>query len=85
MKIARVQHYKVLIEKGEDGFYIGRVPTLPGCVTQAKTHELLIERIKEAIQLCLEVARGDRHYRRKRELMAYKPSFIGIEEVAVRV
>ena len=85
MKMTRVQHYKVLIEKGEDGFYIGRVPGLPGCITQAKTHELLITRVKEAIQLCLEVAQGNRHYRRKRELMAYEPSFIGIEEIAIKV
>ena len=46
--------FNVIIEKGEDGFYISEVVGLSGCHTQAKTIDELMERTKEAIELCLE-------------------------------
>ena len=46
--------YTVVIEKGEDGYYIGEVLELPGCHTQAKTIPQLNSRLKEAISLYLE-------------------------------
>jgi len=46
--------FNVIIEKGEDGFYVSEVVELPGCHTQAKTIDELMERTKEAIELCLE-------------------------------
>lgn len=85
MRSTRVQHYKVIIEKGEDGHFIARVPALPGCVTQAKTYEQLERRVREAIQLCLEVAAKDREYKKKKDLFSHDPTFLGIEDVAVRV
>jgi predicted RNase H-like HicB family nuclease len=45
----------VVIEKDEDGYYVAYVPELPGCHTQAKTLDELLERIKEAVELYLEV------------------------------
>ena len=48
-------HFSVLIEQDEDGVYIATVPQLRGCHTQAKTVEELYSRIREAIELCLEV------------------------------
>ena len=33
---------------------IASVPDLPGCHTQAKSLDKLLDRIKEAIELCLE-------------------------------
>jgi predicted RNase H-like HicB family nuclease len=50
--------FNVIIEKDEDGIYIGSVPELPGCHTQAKTLDQLQDRIKEAIELYLEVIKG---------------------------
>ncbi len=47
--------FNIIIERGDDGYYIGTVPELGGCHTQGKTLDELIENIKEAIQLCLEV------------------------------
>lgn len=47
--------YTILIEKDEDGYYVGSVPALPGCHSQAKSVEQLIERMEEAIALWLEV------------------------------
>ena len=49
------QKYTVVIEKGEEN-YIAEVVELPGCYSQAKTVDGLIERIKEAISLYLDVA-----------------------------
>jgi len=46
--------FNVIIEKDEDGFYIASVPALKGCHTQAKSLDVLMERINEAIELCLE-------------------------------
>lgn len=46
--------FNVIIEKGEDGYYISEVVELPGCHTQGKTIDELMERTKEAIELCLE-------------------------------
>lgn len=47
--------FKVVIEQGEDGYYVVTVPSLPGCITQGKTKEEALENIKEAIELYLEV------------------------------
>jgi len=48
------REFNVIIEKGEDGYLISEVIELPGCHTQAKTHDELIKRTKEAISLCLK-------------------------------
>ncbi len=63
----------VLIEQDEDGLYVARVPDISGCYTQGKTIEQVLERIKEAIQVCLEA-----------EKEVY-PSlrFIGIQQVEI--
>ena len=45
----------VVIEKDEDGYFVASVPTLKGCHTQAKFLDVLMKRVKEAIELCLEV------------------------------
>lgn len=49
------QKFTVIVEQGEDGYLISDVVELPGCHTQAKTYDELIERTKEAISLYLEV------------------------------
>jgi len=49
------REFNVIIEKDEDGFLVASVPTLKGCHTQAKSLDTLIKRIKEAIEICLEV------------------------------
>jgi len=47
--------YNILIEKDEDGYYVSEVLDLPGCHTQAKSIDVLLERTKEAIKAYLEV------------------------------
>lgn len=51
----RIMNYTVIIEKDEDGIYVGSVPALKGCHSQGKTLDELLKNIKEAIELCIEV------------------------------
>lgn len=45
--------YNVIIERDEEGYFVASVPELHGCHSQAKSLDILIERIKEAIELCI--------------------------------
>jgi predicted RNase H-like HicB family nuclease len=49
------REFNMVIEKDEDGYFIASVPSLRGCHTQAKSLDLLMKRIRETIELCLEV------------------------------
>jgi len=51
------ERFTVIIEKGEDGYLISEVLELPGCHTQGRTMDELMERTREAIQLYLECRR----------------------------
>ena len=48
-------NFTVLIEQGEGGAYVATVPALKSCYTQADTIPELLEKIQEAIELCLEM------------------------------
>jgi predicted RNase H-like HicB family nuclease len=67
------REFTVIIERDEEGYFVAEVPELKGCHTQAKSLDTLIERVKEAILLCLEVY-GEDHA---------TTEFIGIQKVAV--
>jgi len=45
---------KVIVEPGEDGFFVAHVPSLKSCWSQGKTREEALENIREAIDLYLE-------------------------------
>ena len=77
------KQFKVIVEQDEDGYFVASVPALPGCHTQARTLPELTKRVREAISLCLEVAKDDPQYRAHLRYLAYEPSFIGIETVEV--
>ena len=49
------REFSVVIERDEEGYYVASVPSLPGCHTQARSLDELMERVREAIALCLEV------------------------------
>ncbi len=72
-----MREFTVVIEQYEDEIYVASVPELPGCHTQAKTLDELNRRIKEAIELYLEVVTEKRE---ERQL-----DFIGIQKVKVEV
>lgn len=63
--------FSVVIERDADGVFVASVPALRGCHTQAKSLDLLMKRIREAIELCLEVE----------EPVATE--FVGVQRVAV--
>lgn len=65
--------FNVLIERDSEGYYVASVPTLPGCHTQAKSLDQLMKRIKDAIELYLEVQEQDA------ELL----DFIGVQRVTI--
>jgi predicted RNase H-like HicB family nuclease len=49
------RQFDVVIERDEEGLYVASVPQLPGCHTQAASLDQVMERIREAIALCLDV------------------------------
>jgi predicted RNase H-like HicB family nuclease len=67
------REFNVIIEKDPDGVFVATVPELRGCHTQAKSLDTLMKRVKEAIELCLEVE-GDG---------SPGNEFIGLQRVAV--
>ncbi len=63
--------FSVVVERDEDGYFIASVPALRGCHTQAKSLDILMKRVQEAIELCLEAE------------TPVANEFIGIQRVAV--
>lgn len=51
--------YTIVIEKDEDGYYVGSIPGLPGCHTQGKSIDQLLARMEEAIALWHEANSED--------------------------
>lgn len=45
---------KVIVEPGEDGYFVAHVPSLKSCWSQGKTKQEALENIREAIDLYLE-------------------------------
>lgn len=69
------REFNVIIERDTDGYFVASVPNLPGCHTQARSLDDLMERIKEAILLCLEVQAQS----------IDNLEFIGLQRVAVEI
>jgi predicted RNase H-like HicB family nuclease len=69
------RQFSVIIEQDQDGYYVASVPALRGCHTQAKSLDELSVRVKEAIELCLEVEDND----------AERLEFIGVQQVSVLI
>jgi predicted RNase H-like HicB family nuclease len=49
------REFSVIIERDAEGYYVASVPGLRGCHTQSRSLDDLMGRVREAIQLCLEV------------------------------
>lgn len=67
------REFSIVIERDEAGYYVASVPELRGCHTQARSLDKLIQRVREAIELCLEVERD----------VPVTSEFIGIQRIAV--
>jgi len=48
------KEFNVIIERDSENYYVATVPELRGCYTQAKSLDVLMERIREAIEVCLD-------------------------------
>ena len=67
------REFNIIIEKDSEGYFIASVPELRGCHTQAKSLDVLMKRIKEAIELCWEIEGDD-----------LQPNeFVGIQKIAL--
>jgi predicted RNase H-like HicB family nuclease len=66
--------YSVIIEQDSEGTYVASVPSLRGCHTQGKSLDEVIERIREAIELCIEEQGAD----------VESLDFVGIQRITVR-
>jgi len=53
------KEFNVVVERDREGYYVASIPALRGCHTQAKSLDELMERIREAAELCLEVQGED--------------------------
>lgn len=69
------REFNVVIERDADGYFVASVPNLAGCHTQAKSLDELMERIREAIALCLEFE----------EEQQDSLDFVGVQRVSVEV
>lgn len=71
------KRFHILIEQDEDDGFIGKVPELPGCMTQGDSLDELMKNMKEAIELCLE----DRNEGSIK--VNDLPRFIGVQEITI--
>lgn len=67
------REFSVIVERDEEGYYLASVPQLPGCHTQARSLDKLLDRVREAIALCLEVEQDVRT----------TTGFVGVQRVTV--
>jgi predicted RNase H-like HicB family nuclease len=70
------REFSVVIERDAEGYYVASVPELRGCHSQARSLDKLLSRIREAIELCLEVEQSN---------VGESSEFIGVQRVAVEV
>lgn len=69
-----MREFTVIIEQDEDGYFIGTIPELKGCHTQAKSLDQLMERMKEATLVCLES---------EQDIEETELKFVGVQKIAV--
>lgn len=47
-------NFQIVLERGEDGYFVAHCPSLKSCWSQGKTREEALQNIREAISLFLE-------------------------------
>ncbi|MAG19975.1 HicB family protein [archaeon] len=71
----KILNYVVLIEQDENGVFVAKVPDIPGCYTQGKTVQEVMERVREAIDVCLK---GDQ------ALIEVPMKFVGLQQIEIK-
>ena len=69
----RPNEFFVIVERDEDGMYVGEVPNLPACYSQGRTIDELMANMREVIELCLEESSGTEGI----------SEFVGVQKVTV--
>ncbi len=64
--------FYMLVERDEDGFFVGEVPQLKACYSQGRTLDELTQNIKEVIVMCLE-----------EEEIEETSEFVGIQKITI--
>ncbi len=67
------RQFDVVVEKDSEGFFVASVPALSGSHTQSRSLDELMVRVKEVIELCLEVQEHD----------TAELAFVGVQRVTV--
>ena len=67
------QEYDVVIERDEDGVFVGEVSHLRGCYAQGRTLDELLRNIRQVIALCVEDEPEAREW----------PEFVGVQRITV--
>ncbi len=49
------RQFDVIIDCDQEGYYIASVPQIQACHTQARSLDEVTRRIREALELCMEV------------------------------
>ena len=71
MTVTKKEFY-VVIERDEDGYYVGEVPQLKACYSQGETIDELMANMKEVIELCMLEATEES-----------SSEFVGIQKIVV--
>jgi len=66
------REFYMIVERDEDGFFVGEVPQLKACYSQGETLDELMENITEVIEMCLEEEEIDETY-----------EFVGVQKIVV--
>jgi predicted RNase H-like HicB family nuclease len=72
------QKFVVIIERDEDGQYIGTVPNIKGCHSYGETIDELLKNIEEAIEANLEALKAENK-------TIPTSNFSGIQEIEIEV
>ena len=64
-----VVNLKIVIEPGEDGYFVAHCPSLKSCWSQGKTREEALKNVREAIDLFLEPSPSDLITNKEREVV----------------
>jgi predicted RNase H-like HicB family nuclease len=72
MTNATKREFYVIIERDENGYYVGEVPQLKACYSQGETIDELMTNIKKIIELCLKIDNEEK-----------LPELVGIQKVVI--
>ncbi|MGB0562086.1 MAG: type II toxin-antitoxin system HicB family antitoxin [Spirulinaceae cyanobacterium] len=69
------QEFYVVIERDEDGLYVGEVPQLKACYSQGETIDELMINIREVVELCLA--------EQEQDAAETTTAFVGVQKLVV--